>query len=347
MADLIRLLLVEDNPDDAELILLQLRRGGLEVVHDRVETASQFNAALDTQNWDIVLSDNQLPQFSGLAALGLLRNRGLDLPFILVSGTVGEETAVAAMRAGANDFIMKSALARLAPAVERELRDTKDRRAAADMRRQLKERDTQLAEAQRLGRVGAWHWNAATNTALWSEEMYRIFDRASDQPPLSFDEFLSRVHPEDRETITVRMMGREATQFGDDLRISLPDGTTRFVHMSGQIVRGANGLPVHVAGMALDVTDRKRAERQLREGREQLEARVLERTRELTQANASLQQQIADRIRAEASLRESETRFRQLADNIDEVFWIVSADNNVVYVSRAFETIWGLPRESL
>src|SRR6185437_15961712 len=84
-----------------------------------------------------------------------------------------------------------------------------------------------------------------------------------------------------------------------------------------------------------------------REGREQLEARVLERTRELTQANASLQQQIADRIRAEASLRESETRFRQLADNIDEVFWIVSADNNVVYVSRAFETIWGLPRESL
>src|SRR5579864_875337 len=100
-----RVLIVEDNPDDAELMLLELRRAGLRVEFERVETEAAMNAALDAHSWCIVISDFSLPQFGGLAALELVKRRGLDLPFILVSGNVGEEIAVTAMKAGASDYV--------------------------------------------------------------------------------------------------------------------------------------------------------------------------------------------------------------------------------------------------
>ena len=130
-------LIVEDNERDAALLKLELTRGGYELKSERVETAEALNAALDRQPWDIVLSDYSLPQFSAPAALSLVRERGFDLPFIIVSGTVGEETAVEAMRAGASDFMPKGAMARLLPAVDRELREATARAERKKMREQL------------------------------------------------------------------------------------------------------------------------------------------------------------------------------------------------------------------
>jgi len=128
MSTPLRILIVEDSEDDALLLLRELRRGGYEPVFERVETPEAMKQALVKGRWDIVLSDHMLPKFSGLAALALLRKSGLDLPFIIVSGNIGEDIAVAAMRAGAHDYIIKGNLARFVPAVERELRDVKDRR---------------------------------------------------------------------------------------------------------------------------------------------------------------------------------------------------------------------------
>jgi signal transduction histidine kinase len=133
----IRVLVVEDNPDDEELLLVELRRGGYEVVHERVESAEAMRAALAAGTWDIVLSDFAMPRFSGPAALELLRGEGLETPFIIVSGTVGEEAAVAAMRSGASDYVLKNSLARLCPAIERELRDSERRGEQRRMREQL------------------------------------------------------------------------------------------------------------------------------------------------------------------------------------------------------------------
>jgi signal transduction histidine kinase len=121
----LRVLLVEDSEDDALLLMRHLEGGGYDVDVERVETAEMFERALDQGGWDVVLADYVLPGYSGLDALKVVRERELDVPFIIVSGHIGEETAVEAMKAGAADYVMKSNLARLAPTVERELRDSR------------------------------------------------------------------------------------------------------------------------------------------------------------------------------------------------------------------------------
>jgi PAS domain S-box-containing protein len=127
-------LLVEDSEVDAELIIQELRRCGYDITCERVQTAGAMEAALERGPWDLVLSDYSMPAFSATAALGILQRLNQDLPFIIVSGTIGEETAVSALKAGAHDFLAKGRLARLGPAIERELRDAEERR----QRRQLK-----------------------------------------------------------------------------------------------------------------------------------------------------------------------------------------------------------------
>ena len=128
MSTSIRVLLVEDSPDDAELLLCALRDGGYDLTYERVDTAAAMTAALAQQPWDLIISDYAMPQFDALAALTLLQESGLDLPFLIVSGAIGEDTAVAAIKAGAHDYIMKDNLARLLPAVARELREAVGRR---------------------------------------------------------------------------------------------------------------------------------------------------------------------------------------------------------------------------
>ena len=124
----LRVLLVEDSDDDARLLVRQLGSAGYDVTHRRVDTPDAMQEALERNVWDVVISDYSMPQFSGTAALALMQERGLDLPFIFVSGTIGEDVAVAAMRAGASDYVLKDKLKRLVPAIERELRDAEVRR---------------------------------------------------------------------------------------------------------------------------------------------------------------------------------------------------------------------------
>jgi CheY-like chemotaxis protein len=116
----LRLLLIEDMEDDAALLLLLLRQGGYEVDSERVDSASSLARALD-RKWDIIISDHSMPHFSGIDALKLTRARGLEVPFIFVSGTMGEGIAVTAMKSGAQDYLMKTNLNRFVPAVQREL----------------------------------------------------------------------------------------------------------------------------------------------------------------------------------------------------------------------------------
>ncbi len=123
MNKLLRVLIVEDSEDDAELLAIALKRGDYEIIYQRVDTKSSMQIALEKQLWDIVLADYSMPQFSAIAALELLKERQLDLPFVIVSGKIGEDTAVAAMKAGAHDYLVKGQLSRLIPAVERELRE--------------------------------------------------------------------------------------------------------------------------------------------------------------------------------------------------------------------------------
>ena len=124
----LRLLLIEDSEDDAVLVTRTLTRAGYDVFAKRVDTAEALRQALDDREWDLAIADYTMPAFSGTKALSIIRKHHLDLPFIFVSGTIGEDTAVSAMKSGAHDYIMKGHLARLAPAVERELREAVVRR---------------------------------------------------------------------------------------------------------------------------------------------------------------------------------------------------------------------------
>jgi signal transduction histidine kinase len=137
MALPLRLLLIEDFEDDALLVLRELRRSGYDVTHTRVETAEALTRALDAGPWDAVIADYALPRFDALAAFALVQQRGLDVPFLIVSGQIGDDTAVAAMRAGVHDFLLKDRLSRLGPAVARELREAALRAERRTMREQL------------------------------------------------------------------------------------------------------------------------------------------------------------------------------------------------------------------
>src|SRR6266446_4027458 len=143
----LRTLLVEDSEEDAELVELALKRGGFNVVSHRVESKPAMDDALTCGSWDVIVADYSMPQFTFREALEVVRSTGLDIPFLIVSATIVEDAAIQAMREGAHDFIMKDRLARLAPAVERELRD-------AVLRRERRHLEEHVRQSQRMESLG-------------------------------------------------------------------------------------------------------------------------------------------------------------------------------------------------
>jgi signal transduction histidine kinase len=149
----LNVLLVEDSERDAALILRELRQANYEPVSRRVETAAEMNAALDSRPWDVVLCDYAMPTFNGMEALELLRRRDRDLPFIIVSGHIGEDLAVAAMKGGANDYVMKSNLKRLVPAVQREVHEARERREKQRVEQELRVTEEELRVSRKVEQV--------------------------------------------------------------------------------------------------------------------------------------------------------------------------------------------------
>jgi two-component system cell cycle sensor histidine kinase/response regulator CckA len=276
----LRVLMVEDSEDDAELILRELRRGGFDVTHRRVETADAMREALAGKPWDIVLSDFSMPEFSAPGALAVRRASGLDIPLIIVSGTIGEDIAVRSLHAGAQDFILKGKLSRLLPAIERELREHRSREAhreAEDALRaseaRLKVREKQLAHRDAMFRD---LFEAAPDgillvdtdvVSLANAEAERIFgyeggalaglpiatlflSDGQDVVPLSLEAYSGN-----SET---RRMGE-----GRDRRARRKDGTELLVDMSfGPF--SLDGRPIAL-GIVRDMTAQRSVEAQLRQ----------------------------------------------------------------------------------
>jgi len=145
----LRALIIEDSEDDAKLIARELESGGFDVKYQRVDSPEALRRACDSQEWDLVISDYSMPHFSGTEVLKFVRSRHMEAPFIFVSGTIGEETAVAAMRNGAQDYLTKGNLKRLMPAVQRELRELEEKKE----RDRLQKHVQQLQKFEAIGRL--------------------------------------------------------------------------------------------------------------------------------------------------------------------------------------------------
>ena len=259
-----RVLMIEDSTTDAKLVLQALRSPGVAVESERVEDAEALRAALEQKPWDIVISDWSMPRFSALAALEIVKNSGLDLPFIIVSGTIGEETAVEAMRAGARDYVLKDKLGRLRPAVERELRERADRearRAAEQSARSQETRFRALIEHS----ADAITLTALDGTLLYvSPAMIRMLGGQVDdwvgKPGLDF------IHPYDREkvgAIMSRIREPGAASATVQFRAFHKDGSIVWLEATATNMVGESAVGA-IVGNVRDVTEQKRTLDELR-----------------------------------------------------------------------------------
>jgi len=262
----IRVLLVEDNPIDAELVVRALRAAGFEPTFTRVDTEEAYLRELDGHP-ELILSDWSMPQFDGLRALNLLRGRGMDMPFIIVSGSIGEETAVTAMRHGASDYLLKDRLVRLGQAVRQALgqgRASLERREAAARLQASEDRLRSVVET-----ISDVIWVAEPG-ALRPTFLGPAFETVWGRPRADFlagtdMSVLDTVHQEDR-AIFVRAVAEQAAGHatGIEYRVLRPDGEVRWIRDEGFPVRDASGRVTTINGIASDITDRKRTEEELR-----------------------------------------------------------------------------------
>lgn len=278
---LIRVLVVEDSEDDAQLIVRELRRGGYTVEFERVQTKADMQAALARRPWDVVLSDYTMPQFSALGALEALKDSGLDLPFLVISGTVGEDTAIAALKAGAHDFLLKGKLARLIPAIERELREAEIRRShrEAESRYQLLvEHLPIIVYVNPVDRI--------RGTTYVSPQITSILGYQREEWLADPEFWQKTVHPHDYSSVMDSLAHTQLTEepFEMEYRMLARDGHVVWFHDHMVLIRDQRGQPLYWQGLKMDVTKRKEAEEEILQLNAELEHRVADRTRELERA---------------------------------------------------------------
>jgi PAS domain S-box-containing protein len=258
MFSLLQVLIVDDSEDDAILMIRALERDNFKLCHHRVDNATDLSNALDARPWNLVLSDYSMPKFNGPDALALCQKKGLNVPFIIVSGRIGEEVAVEMMRAGAHDYVMKDDLARLAPAVNRELRAAQERQTR---------RQAQLAMAHLASIVetcdDAIISHTLDGTVLsWNSGAERIFGHTAAE---MLSESIEKIIPHDRavETLNIRNLIQRGHRV-DRLETERlrKDGRRIDVSLTISPVKSADGTIYAASIVSRDITERKQQEKE-------------------------------------------------------------------------------------
>jgi two-component system, cell cycle sensor histidine kinase and response regulator CckA len=250
----LRVLIVEDSEDDMLLMLRELRRGGYTLNFIRVENREDMQIALDRQTWDLVIADYSLPEFSALDALKLLQAQQPDLPFIIVSGTITEETAVAAMRAGARDYITKSNLARLVPAVERELRETAEHKLAEQKIREQ-------AALLDIASDAIFVWDLDHRIVYWNQGAERLYGwQVTEAIGQKVNELLHSRTEQVREAMQTLL---DQGEWRGELSKVTKSGHDVIIEARWTLVRYDNGEPKSILSVETDITGKKQLEAQL------------------------------------------------------------------------------------
>lgn len=261
MSVLLRVLLVEDSVDDAELLVREIQHGGYAVDHIRVETAEEMQSALHQQSWDIIICDYNLPQFNGLRALEVLHESGVDLPFIIVSGSIGEETAVTALKAGAHDFIIKGHYARMPHVIRKELQEAearRDRKRTEDALRRSEERFRRYFE---LGLIGMAITSSEQSILEVNDKLCQILGYSRNE--LLGANWASLTHPDDISLDIAehaRIISKEIEGYSLEKRFIRRDSSIIYAEISVVCTRNEDDSIDYFVSLVQDITERKRAE---------------------------------------------------------------------------------------
>ena len=261
----LRILMVEDMPTDAELEIRELKRAGMRVKHQLVETEPAFRDALREFQPQLIISDFSMPHFDGMWALSLSRELAPDVPFIFVSGTIGEEYAIRALKNGATDYVLKSNLVRLPAAVERALLDSTERAARRKAEQELEETRSRLDNIVSSLSDVVWSMSLDPPALLYISPAFgrtrgELLQRMRTDP----DAWLDMVHPEERTQVEgAWRRARQGEPFDAVYRVVQPDGTTSWINNRAQSVRDASGKILRIDGVARDITVLKKHEQRI------------------------------------------------------------------------------------
>jgi sigma-B regulation protein RsbU (phosphoserine phosphatase) len=313
----LKILIINDSEEEALLLSLELKRGGFEVNYHRVDTERDMIKALESETWDLVLSDYMMTKFSGPDALKILKWQGFDLPFILVSGKVGEETVVEAMKAGANDYILKDKLAQLVPAVQRELQEVESRRKQRQVEKALEDSEEKY------------------HLILAEEELSRAILAQAEQAIIVCDE----------KGVIIRASEAAKTFCGTNPILKSFEDV--FPPCLGQgKIGGEFSLARILAGevfRGVEVTYSKQGET----GYMLLSAGPLISKKAGVIGCVVTLTDISQGKRAEESLRRSQENIRRLSKTANEGIWILNAENNTTYANPKLAEMLGYTPEEM
>ena len=262
----LQLLIVEDNPDDADVLVGELRRSGFDPQWKRVELEEDFLAELKKAP-DLIISDYSMPLFDGLRAAELLQESGLNIPFILVSGTVGEDVAVEAMKHGATDYLLKDRIARLGAAVEQALEQKRLREERKRAREEIQATHTQLRQLLDLTPAVIYRLkiDGEKIVPLMVSENITALLGFTIAERLHCEWWAENLHPEDYEqAVTATSEALSLSTSTTEYRLRHKDGSYRWVNDRRRLIRDADGRPAEFVGVWTEITERKRAEEVLR-----------------------------------------------------------------------------------
>jgi PAS domain S-box-containing protein len=271
----LRVLILEDNEDDCALLVHALRKAGWEPDYERVASADAMVAALEGRDWDLILSDYEMPGFGAPAALALYRDLKLDIPLLIASGSIGEEQAVAALKAGAHDFFLKGSLARLGSAVERALAAAENSRA----RKRAEERQKQAMQAllqsearhriaSEMAKVGVWDWDLQSGHGYIDPVLTAMLGFGEGELPSEFARWNARIHPDDATHVERELQSHlsgKTPRFEAEYRMLHKDGGTRWFLSRGTRIADPEGGPLRIVGASMDVSDRRGLEEQFQQ----------------------------------------------------------------------------------
>lgn len=283
MQDHIKILILEDDPNDLGLILNELKKAKFNFSHEAVSSKHGFVNALNVFAPNAILSDYNLPSFDAVQAFEEKERNAPLIPFIIISGFIGEENAIELIKRGVTDYVIKDKLYSLPAKLERALKESEEKRGKKIAEAQLEESRKRLAEAQEIAKIGNWERDLINHESYWCDEVFNILGLKPGEVIPSREIFLSFIHPAHRTEVEKLILDAEksSSDFSHTSRILRKDGSVRNVYFNGKCVINEQGTLLRQIGILQDITETKKMEEDLKAMNKELETFIYRASHDL------------------------------------------------------------------